>query len=522
VRAIRPSMKNVLIAARREMNVMRCDRERREDERARQGGAALGSGAVSGYPPRRTVAPSGPARKMRQEPAPVVVRNPERRTPGRMLRHATNQSACKARRVLLALVTAAVLLAFAGETASPAVAELPPGDAAQQWNAIAQEAVVTTPGMFQNEAFLYMSYVQAAVYDAVTSIHGGYEPYGHKLAAPAGASDDAAAVEAAYRTLIHYLPAKTATLDPLYQEALGRITDGAAKADGIGVGDAAAAEIIELRDGDGRQPVGTLTSYTPPDSAGLAFWEPTPPAFLPPQTPWLAEVRPFVITSADRFLPEPPPALDSQQWVDEYYEIKLWGRATGSPRTQEQTDIARFWSTNVIRQYNTGFRDLAASHGLSLLETARLLAMGNIVGADTQIACWDAKYRYGFWRPVTAIATPGRDDDNQATAKDPTWTPTLVTPNHPEYPAAHGCLTSAMAEVFSGILDTDRIDVTLSSTTVPTMPTRHFERANDLRAEIIDARLWGGLHYRDSSVKGVTLGRKVAHYVLRHAFLPTG
>jgi hypothetical protein len=148
--------------------------------------------------------------------------------------------------------------------------------------------------------------------------------------------------------------------------------------------------------------------------------------------------------------------------------------------------------------------------------------MGNIAGADTQIACWNAKYHYGFWRPITAIATPGRDDGNPLTATDPTWTPTLTTPNHPEYPAAHGCLTSAMAEVFSEFLDTNRIDVTLTGTTVPTMPTRHFERANDLRAEIINARLWGGLHYRDSSVKGVTLGRKVARYVLSHAFQPTG
>jgi hypothetical protein len=415
-----------------------------------------------------------------------------------------------------------MLLVIAGETAGQAAATLPPGNAAQQWNAIAQETVVNTPGMFQNEAFVYMAYTQAAVYDAVTAIEGGYEPYGRKIAAPAGASADAAVVEAAYGTLIHYFPEQTEALNPLRAEALARIVDGPAKSDGIDVGDGAAAEIIALRTGDGRQPVGTLIPYTPPASAGLAFWEPTPPMFLPPQTPWLRDVRPFVITSADRFLPGPPPALDSQQWVDGYSEIKLWGRASGSPRTQERTDIARFWATNVIRQYNTGFRDLAAGHGLRLLETARLLAMGNIVGADTQIACWNAKYRYGFWRPITAIATAGRDDGNAATAKDPTWTPTLATPNHPEYPAAHGCLTSAMAEVFSGFLHTNRIDIMLTSTTVPTMPARHFERANDLRAEIVDARLWGGLHYRDSSVKGVTLGRKVAHYVLRHAFQPTG
>jgi hypothetical protein len=187
-------------------------------------------------------------------------------------------------------------------------------------------------------------------------------------------------------------------------------------------------------------------------------------------------------------------------------------------RTQEQTDTALFWTTNVVRQYNTAFRDVAAGHGFDLLATARLLALGNVVAADTQIACWNAKYRYGFWRPITAIATPGRDDGNPLTAKDLTWTPTLTTPNHPEYPAAHGCLTSAMAGVFTAVLDTRRIDLTLTSTTVPTMPTRHFATADDLRAEIVEARLWGGLHFRGSSLAGVKLGRRVSRYVLEHAF----
>jgi PAP2 superfamily len=435
---------------------------------------------------------------------------------------ASRASSSPSRSAPLALVAATILLAVAGITAGGAAAvTLPPGNSAQQWNTIAQDTIVNTSGMFQNEALLYMSYTQAAVYDAVTSIEGGYEPYGPSIKAPRHVSADAAVVEAAYRTLSQSFPAQAATLDALHAQALALVPDGRAKDNGIAVGTTAAADIIALRNGDGRQPVGTLTPYAPPASAGLAFWEPTPPALLPPQTPWLKDVRPFVINSANEFLPGPPPALDTRKWVHEYNEIKLWGRATGSPRTQEQTDIAMFWTTNVVRQYNTAFRDLATSHTLTLLETARLLAMGNIVGADTQIACWSAKYHYGFWRPVTAIAEPGRDDGNPSTMKDPVWTPTVVTPNHPEYPAAHGCLTSAMAEVLTEFLGTKRIDVTLSSTTVATMPTRHFERARDLREEIIEARLWGGMHYRDSSIKGVALGRDVARYVLRHAFQPT-
>jgi PAP2 superfamily len=435
---------------------------------------------------------------------------------------ASRASSSPSRSAPLALVAATLLLVVAGITAGRAAATtLPPGNSAQQWNTIAQDTVVNTPGMFQNEALLYMAYTQAAVYDAMTSIDGRYEPYGPAIHAPRHASEEAAVVEAAYRTLSAYFPAQTATLDALHAQALALIPDGRSKDNGITIGDTAAADIIALRTGDGRQPVGTLTPYTPPASAGLAFWEPTPPAFLPPQTPWLKDVRPFVIESADEFLPDPPPALDSRKWVHQYNEIKLWGRAADSPRTQEQTDIAMFWTTNVIRQYNTAFRDLATNHALTLLETARLLAMGNIVGADTQIACWNAKYHYGFWRPVTAIAQPGRDDGNPSTMKDPAWTPTVATPNHPEYPAAHGCLTSAMAEVLTEFLGTKRIDVTLTSTTVAAMPTRHFERARDLRAEIIEARLWGGMHYRNSSIKGVALGQDVARYVLRHAFRPT-
>ena len=206
------------------------------------------------------------------------------------MRHAMTQSAAEATRGLLALVTAALLFAIAGETASQAEVTLPPGNAAQQWNAIAQETVVNTPGMFQNEALLYMSYTQAAVYDAVTSIEGRYQPYGRRIAAPAGASTDAAVAEAAYRTLIHYFPTQTEALTLFRAEALARIPDGPARSEGIAVGGRAAAESIPLCDGDGRQPVGTLTPYAPPDSAGLAFWEPTPPMFLPPQTRWLGEM----------------------------------------------------------------------------------------------------------------------------------------------------------------------------------------------------------------------------------------
>jgi hypothetical protein len=414
-----------------------------------------------------------------------------------------------------------------------AQAAAPHGNAVAYWDEIAQNTVVAS-GAFQNEGLVYMAYVSAAVYDAATSIEGGYEPYGHPIAAPEGASPDAAVIEAAYRTLVNYFPsprpAAAPDLDALHAQALAAIPEGQSKTDGITVGAAAANQVIGLRADDGRHtPIATSSPFSPPPGAGV--WRRTPPAFAPPQTPWVGAVRPFVLESGDQFLPALPPPLSSRAWAAAFAEVKAYGGAIGSARTPEQTDIARFWSTNVISQYNQALRDVAAARALSLLETARLMAMVNIVGADAQISVMNAKYRYGFWRPVTAIdptavsasdggPVPGFTDGNGSTVEEQDWRPLLTTPNHPEYPAAHGSLTSAMAEVFSEFLGTRRIELTVTGTVVPTMPTRHFERARDLRKEIVEARLWGGLHYRFSSIAGLALGREVARYDLDHAFGP--
>jgi hypothetical protein len=238
----------------------------------------------------------------------------------------------------------------------------------------------------------------------------------------------------------------------------------------------------------------------------------------------------------DQFLPDPPPSLQSREWVAAFNQIKAYGAATGSARSDEQTAVARFWSANVIRQYNRVGRDIAVGRGLTLLETARLAAMVNVVGADALMSALYAKYHYLFWRPVTAIdpaavsadgfgPVPGYDDGNPATVEQTGWRPLLTTPNHPEYPAAHGVITSAMAEVFSSFLGTNQIglDIHGFDATGPAgnlNALRHFDRPNDLRHEIIDARLWAGLHYHFSGVAGVVLGRRLAKYDLRHAFRP--
>jgi hypothetical protein len=222
--------------------------------------------------------------------------------------------------------------------------------------------------------------------------------------------------------------------------------------------------------------------------------------------------------------------------VDAFNEIKAVGSST-NPNTA-QTNTAKFYTANVIRQYNGVARDLATARSLDLVQSARLFAMVNTVGADAGIATMDAKYHYLFWRPVTAIdptsvtndgfgPTPGFSDGNPATVEQPAWRPLLTTPNHPEYPAAHGTLTSAMAELFSEFLGTDAINLDLHGFD-PAGPAgnlnavHHFATAQDLRTEIINARLWGGLHYRFSSEAGVKLGREVAQYDLAHAFQGNG
>ena len=422
-------------------------------------------------------------------------------------------------------------------SAGTAKAALPAGNAVEQWNKIAEDTVVGS-GAFQNESLIYMAYESAAVYDAVVAINGGYEPYGAPIAATAGASTDAAVVEAAYRTLVNYFPSQAATLSAEYAEALSSIPDGQAKSDGQAAGLAAANEIIALRNGDGRMTPIAVTSTFTTLPFGPGVWRLTPPAFAKPQTPWVANVRPFVLQSADRFLPGPRPSLQSSEWVEAFNEIKDYGAANSSVRTPDETNVAKFWSANVIRQYNRLARDIATARGLGLLETARLAAMVSVIGADAQISCMYAKYHYLFWRPVTAIdpsavtsdgygPVPGFDDGNPATIEQTGWRPLLTTPNHPEYPAAHGSITSAMAEVFSSFLATNRIDLDIhgfdaTGAAGNLNAVRHFDMPNDLRREIVDARVWAGLHYRFSGVAGVVLGRKVAKYDLRHAFGPVG
>jgi hypothetical protein len=408
-----------------------------------------------------------------------------------------------------------------------------------EWNKIAEETLTVflpTPRPFQNEGLIYMAYVSAAVYNAAVAVEGHYRPYGVGVTAPAGASADAAVVEAAYRTLVEYFPNQTSRLTTLYESSLAAIPEGQAKTNGKIVGLAAANQIISSRTGDGRlTPIATSSLFPKKDPAA-GVWRLTPP-FAAAQTPWVGDVTPFVLERADQFLPDAPPSLQSVEWEEAFTEVKRHGGMSSRIRTPEEAATALFWTANVIRQYNRALRDVVDTYALNLVESARLQAMVNIVGADAQIAVMNAKYHFLFWRPVTAIdpssvtadsygAVPGYADDNPSTKEEMGWRPFGGnTPNHPEYPAAHGSITSAMAEVFSSYLDSNHFNLVVRgfnpATATGNMDAiRVYTTPAQIRDEIIDARVWAGFHYRFSGVAGVVLGRKVAKYDLRLAFRP--
>ena len=443
--------------------------------------------------------------------------------------------AIRNRRLARVLIASTLVGSVLAGGSSAAVASGP--NIVAQWNKVAEDVVVAS-GAFQIEGLVYMSYTQLAVFDALVAIDGGYAPYGHSLDAPAGASRDAAVVEASYTVLVHHFPGSAATLTAARDTSLGAIADDQARVDGIALGHAAALDIIALRTGDGRQtPIGTSSPFATKDP-GPGVWRLTPPAYAAPQIPWAGSMTPFVLPTGDRFLPPPPISLSSDQWVAEFNEIKAMGSATSTERTADQTATGRFYTANVIRQFNTLARDISVSRSLGLLETARLTAMIDVVGADAGISVLNAKYHYLFWRPVTAIdpssvkpggdgfgPVPGYDDGNPATVEQVGWRPLIATPNHPEYPAAHGTITSSIAEVLTVYLGTNQIDVDIHGFDFAGAPgnldaIHHFDSAQDLRKEVINARLWGGVHYRSSSEAGVELGRSVAKYDLRHAFSP--
>jgi PAP2 superfamily len=381
-----------------------------------------------------------------------------------------------------------------------------------EWNAVAQRVTISVAKQYQAQSMIHIALAQAAVYDAVVAIIGGYRPYALRVERQPGASVDAAVASAAHGVLAHYFPDQRQALDADLTRSLAAVPDGAAKEAGRAIGRAAADSVLALRRGDGMD--ADIGFKIPPTSVGA--WQ--PPAGATPQTPWVSRLKPFMLQSPDQFRPVAPPDLASRTWADDFLEVKRLGGATAAARNEEQTETATFWSTNSVAQFNGAFRQMVADRKLDAMSAARLFAMGNMVGADALIACFDAKYHYVFWRPQDAIPR-GSIELQSSTGGDSAWKPLLPTPNHPEYPAAHGCLTAAEATTLAAFVGSKRIDVTLISNLPKlTRPARTYVHADELVGEMSDARVWGGLHYRRSVDVGVEVGRKVATWALERYF----
>jgi hypothetical protein len=382
------------------------------------------------------------------------------------------------------------------------------------WNTIASTTIVKQGGKPSGAGAVWFAYASIASYDAINAIAGQFQPYYYAEKAPEGASLEAAAVSAAHRVLVHYFPTQEDQLNAQFAASIATLDSSAErKLAGIEVGEAAAAALIEARANDGLE---AAVTYTP--AAGPGQWQPTPPGFLAAATPWLGVMRPFTMSSATQFLPQGPTPLASQHWKADYNLTRTLGAANSQRRTRAQTEIGLFWTEHTPQQYARALGYLAVHYQLSVSETARLFAMLWTGAADASIACFHAKYTYNFWRPVTAIPAGGGNGD---LLMDPGWLPLGTTPNHPEYPAQHGCISNAIAHVIEAYFGTPRVHIVVDSTVFPDgVHTHTFEDTRDLFREVFWARIYAGFHFRHSLVAGGDLGRDVARELVANHFRP--
>ncbi len=418
--------------------------------------------------------------------------------------------------ILAGIAATAATVALSVATASPHKRVVIPPDAVLTWNAFAVNAVrSSTPTKVQTDGMVYMSYVEAAVYDAVTKLEGRYEPYHDFTATIApGASVQAAVAAAARTTLDAYLPDQQPTVDAEYATYLGTLTTGVA--DGVAVGEAAANDIISLRTNDGLKAATPSYGQIGPILPGQWQLQPNQAA----QTPWLATMRPFLLDEASQFRAPPPPALTSDLYARDLNETEAFGAINSTVRTPDQKAIAFFWVGNNINQYNQTMQNVVMQHDMDLVDAAHLFAMGEIVTTDAGMACFDSKFFYQFWRPITAIRNADKDGNPDTTA-DPTWQALLGVPGHPEYPSQHGCFTAAFSDALAEALHTRNIDVMVpggeNGSSVLTT-TQHFDNVDDMQSQIVDARVWLGFHFRNSVEVGVRLGNRVARWELGRFF----
>jgi len=423
-----------------------------------------------------------------------------------------------------------VLIALALITlALPVVAR---ADAVTDWNAIASTTIVVNAGQPPPVSALSFAMVQGAVYDAVNAIDRGHQPYLVQPPSSPTDSKEAAAATAAFRVLVGFpdlpglFPAQLPTLQPQYDAYMATLPDNppGSKAAGIAIGETTARAMLTARLNDGR--FGPPPTLYPP---APGIWRPTPPNYANDPAPWVGNVRPFLVPSAEMLRTDGPNALTSDAYAEDVNEIKEVGSLYSTTRTADQTDAAIFWQDHLHAFMNRLFRNLAASQGLNIAESARLFAMENLAAADAAIGCWNDKYHWQFWRPITAIREADTDG-NPATVADSTWLPLfdpatpvfsgppLVTPPFPDHPSGHACGTSAFIHTLQNFFGTDKVAFSAFSNKSGT--TRSFDRFSDALKEVIDARVWAGIHFRTACMQGDVLGKKVAHWLEKYYFQP--
>jgi PAP2 superfamily len=444
----------------------------------------------------------------------------------------------------IARLTATALVAVVVGGLSASARGQPAGNAAIEWNAIASTAIMTTAAQPPHAAVLSLAMVQGALYDAVNAIDRGHRPYLVAPPADTGDSKEAAAATAAFRVLVGFpertpalpglFPAQRSTLQPPYDASLSTVPNGPAKTGGIAVGEAAAAAMLTARQNDGRGG----------DFKFLEGFDPGEWRLAPPQgptgivardpAPWVGFVKPFLVPNVEMLRSDGPNPLTSVAYAEDFNEIKELGSLTSTKRTADQTAAAIFWQDSGPAIWNRVYRALATSHGLDVVDSARLFAMTNLAAADGSIGCWNDKAYWSFWRPITAIREAS-SDGNPATEADRNWLPLfdpsvpvsgppLVTPGFPDHPAGHTCISAATVRALQTFFGTDKVSFTaVSNKCSPApCPPRSFDRFSVALKEIIDARVWGGIHFRTADVQGAVLGRKVVHYMKKHYFQPTG
>lgn len=355
-----------------------------------------------------------------------------------------------------------------------------------------------------------MAITEVSVFEAVNAITGRFPEHRAGVHSAPGASVDAAVAAATRTTLLALVPAEQARIEANYRAAIESLPDDPAQADGIAAGEQAASAVLAERQDDRAIAADTYRPHT------------TPGVYVPtvlPALPHWGQRKPWAMTRGDQFRPSPPPSLGSETWARDYNEIKALGAKHSTVRTVEQTAIARFWETTSPAVYWPVVRSVAATPGRDVTDQARLLAVAAMAMDDALIAVFDAKYAYNLWRPITAIRN-GDLDGNDATERDPSWTPLIDTPLHPEYPCAHCIVSAALGAVLEAALGDAPMPVL--STSSPTAPgvVRRWTSVEDFVQEVAEARIYDGVHFRNSTEAGIAMGRQVGQLAAGKARLP--